>query len=98
MFGTAPDAMSPGLRFAAMEGSTFVFVHPGNGAAADDIEAVYQWSSDFQTFYDDGTGDGATTVTFSPQAPSAGTVTVVAEVTGPVPTQIFVRISATQQL
>lgn len=100
-FGTRPDlADAAGLTLISSTASTVTFSHPANPDLAEDLAAVYQWSTDLQTFRDGGTADLAgTVVNFSADEnnPTAGTTTVTATVGGPVAAErIFVRVRATQ--
>ena len=100
-FGTAPDAFSQGLVAGAVDtgANTFTFTHPLNATPADDLTATYRWSTDLQTFHDDGdpNGAGTTTVTFVQGAPSGGMVTVTATITGTeIPEKLFVDVEVTQ--
>ncbi len=98
-FGTDPGAFSKGLVAGAVNAGTFNFTHPLNATPADDLTAVYRWSTDLQTFYDDGdpNGAGTTTVTFAQGTPSNGMVTVTATISGAViPVKLFVELQVTQ--
>ena len=94
-FGTSPNAFTQGLRAAVFDAGdgTFSFTHPHNASPANNLTATYRWSSDLQTFYNDGdpNGAGTTTVTFSKGLPSDGIITVTATVTGTeIPMSLFV--------
>ena len=98
-FGTAPDTFTQGLVSGTVSGNTFTFTHPLNATPADDLTAVYRWSTELQTFYDDGASNGAgtTTVDFVQGTPSGGMVTVTATITGTViPAKLFVDVEVTQ--
>ena len=100
-FGTDPSAFSRGLVAGAMDtgANTFTFTHPLNATPATDITATYRWSTDLQTFHDDGVpnGAGTTTVDFVQGTPSGGMVTVTATITGTVvPERLFVVLEVTQ--
>ena len=79
--------------------NTFTFTHPLNATPADDLTATYRWSTDLQTFYNDGdpNGAGTTTVTFVQGTPSGGMVTVTATITGTeIPDKLFVTVAVAQ--
>ncbi|MGB1129121.1 MAG: hypothetical protein ACPG4K_03645, partial [Haloferula sp.] len=100
-FGTAPDTFSQGLVSGSVNqgANTFTFTHPLNATPADDLTATYRWSTDLQTFTDDGNSNGAgtTTVNFVQGVPAGGMVTVTATITGSViPDKLFVDVEVTQ--
>jgi hypothetical protein len=100
-FGTAPDAFTRGLVPGVVDrgSNTFTFSHPLNANPADDLTAVYRWSTDLQNFYIDGDSNGAgtTTVTFSDPTPTGDLVSVTATITGTViPNKLFVDVEVTQ--
>ncbi len=100
-FGTAPDEFTQGLVSGTVDtgANTFTFTHPLNATPADDLTATYRWSTDLQTFHDDGdpNGAGTTTVDFVQGAPSAGMVTVTATISGTeIPDKLFVDVEVTQ--
>lgn len=100
-FGTAPDTFTQGLVSGAVDtgANTFTFTHPLNATPADDLTATYRWSTDLQTFYNDGdpNGAGTTTVDFVQGTPSGGMVTVTATISGTViPDKLFVDVLVTQ--
>jgi hypothetical protein len=100
-FGTAPDTFSQGLIPGTVDtgANTFTFTHPLNATPAADLRAIYHWSTDLQTFYDDGdpNGAGTTTVNFAQGTPSGGMVTVTATLSGTViPDKLFVAVEVTQ--
>lgn len=100
-FGTAPDTFTQGLVSGAVDtgANTFTFTHPLNATPADDLTATYRWSTDLQTFYNDGdpNGAGTTTVDFVQGTPSGGMVTVTATISGTVmPDELFVDVLVTQ--
>lgn len=79
--------------------NTFTFTHPLNATPADDLTAVYRWSTDLQEFHDGGdpNGAGTTTVTFLQGPPSGGMVTVTATISGSViPDKLFVDVAVRQ--
>jgi len=94
-FGTDPSAFSEGVVSGDLTGSVFAFTHPLNDTPADDVTAVYEWSTTLGGFNADGATDGGTTVTFAQGAPVDGIVTVTATITGTLPDKLFVRVSAT---
>lgn len=99
IFGTDPRTFSQGLVAGAKSGNLFTFTHPLNASPAADLTPHYQWSTDLVDFHDDGltNGAGTTTVSFSRGAPSGGSVSVTATVTGSViPDKIFARVVVTQ--
>jgi hypothetical protein len=96
-FGTDPSVFSAGVVSGELLGNTFTFTHPLNDTPAEDISAVYLWSTDLMAFYAHNGDNGAgTTVAFSPGTPSGGMVKVTATITGPVPAKLFVNIEVTQ--
>ena len=95
--GVVADAA--GLSAVQSTGNTFVFTHPQNASPADDLSAYYEWSTDLNSFHDDGaTNSNGTTLTFATQAntPAAGITTVTATITGTSTDQLFVRLAVTQ--
>ena len=94
-FGTDPSASSEGVISGSLSGNTFTFTHPLNDNPADDVTAVYEWSTTLGGFNADGASDGTNTVSFAQGAPVDGVVTVTATITGPVPDKLFVRVNAT---
>lgn len=96
--GTNPGASSRGLTPVARTASTFTFQHPQNPAPASDIEASYRWSMDLLTWHADGATIEGTTVEFSasPDTPTAGTTTVTATITGPVPEGLLTQLEVLQ--
>ena len=99
-FGTEPGVFSQGLVAGTVSGNTFTFTHPLNSNPADDLTATYRWSTDLETFHDDGdpNGAGTTTVTFSDPTPAGGELfSVTATITGSViPDKLFVDVKVTQ--
>ncbi len=98
-FGTHPGAFSQGLVLGTLSGNHLTFTHPIHDTPASDLTATYRWSTDLQTFHDDGDSNASatTTVTFAQGAPSAGMVTVTATITGTViPSKLFVNVNVTQ--
>ena len=99
-FGTPPDQVSQGLVAGAVDtqANTFTFSHPINAMPADELIATYRWSTDMQTFYNDGqpNSEGTTTVRFVRSAPSDGMVTVTATATGVAIDHLFVDVNVTQ--
>ena len=94
-FGTDPSASSEGVISGSLSGNTFTFTHPLNDNPADDVTAVYEWSTTLGGFTADGASDGTNIVSFAQGAPVDGVVTVTATITGPAPDKLFVRVSAT---
>jgi hypothetical protein len=100
-FGTAPDTFTQGLVSGSVDSgaNTFTFTHPLNANPADDLTAVYRWSTDLKDFHDDGdpNGAGTTTVGFVQGPPSGGMVTVTATISGTViPDKLFVNVEVRQ--
>lgn len=99
-FGTDPSIPSPGVsagEFSNDGAAKFTFSHPLNDTPAADVAAVYLWSMDLITFYQDGETDAAgTSVTFNQLPPDSGTVFAEANITGPVPDRLFVTVQVTQ--
>ena len=98
--GTNPaevDAAS--LTVVQSTSSTLVFTHPENAKPVDDLSAYYEWSTDLNSFHDDGATDSnGSTLTFATQAntPAAGITTVTATITGTSPDRLFVRLGVMQ--
>ena len=98
--GTPPDAANAGLTPRTLSGNVFTLTHPQSASEASDIAAVaYKWSTDLQTFHASHANAGGITVDLVPSlnAPVAGTTTVTATVTGPVPSRLYVRLEVTRQ-
>jgi len=99
-FGTDPSVSTGGLTTTAFTSSSvdsvLRFVHPQNANPVPEAAgAVYQWTTDLETYYADGDPDPAgTTVSLEPTLddPSVGTTSVEAVITGPRPRKIFVRV------
>lgn len=96
IFGTDPGTSNPGMVQVAKSGNTVTFQHPWNATPPSDALAAYVWSTDLATHFGDGATSGGTTVTFSAIAdtPVAGTVTVIATITGTIPAKLFVALQA----
>lgn len=95
-FGTDPSVASDGLMAMAVSGNTFTFSHPQSETPADDITAIYQWSSDLENFHAAGEDVNGTVISFTPGTVTDGMVSVTATVAGPVPSRLFVNIKVTQ--
>jgi hypothetical protein len=97
-FGTHPGRFSQGLVSGAVNtgAGTFSFTHPVNETSASDLTATYRWSKDLSTFTADGNSFAQTTVTFTPGAPSGGSVTVTATINGTPVDKLFVDVKVTQ--
>lgn len=97
-FGSDPSVSTAGLVEISRNGNTVTFQHPQNATPASDVSAAYEWSTDLAAFFADGASDGSTVVGFevSPNTPVAGTTTVNATMTGPVPAKLFVRLKVSQ--
>jgi hypothetical protein len=97
-FGSHPGEFSAGLIPDTVDTGTgtFTFTHPLNNNPAGDVTAAYRWSKDLSNFHYSGESDPAeTTVTFTPDTPSGGRVTVTASITGTSADKIFVDIEVT---
>jgi hypothetical protein len=97
--GTAPNAGNAGLTAGALSGNVFSFTHPQSATPASDVSGpVYTWSTDLVNWSASNTSSGGITVALAPatNTPSAGTTTVSATVTGPMPAKLFVRLSVSQ--
>jgi hypothetical protein len=67
---------------------------------ASDIAAVnYKWSTDLQGFHASGASASGIMVDLVPalHTPEAGTTTVVATVTGAMPSRLYVRLEVTRR-
>ncbi|MES2922018.1 MAG: M60 family metallopeptidase [Verrucomicrobiota bacterium] len=95
IFGTAPNAPTPGLTQIGATAPTLTFKHRLNPAIASNVTYSYQWSSDLNEWKNSGESNvGGTTVAISAGAPVSGVVTVTAVIgTGPA-AQLFVRLVA----
>lgn len=97
--GTDPSKNSQGLIVGSFDtqSQTLVFTHSQNPEPTPEASnASYTWSTDLKNFYEDDTENpDGTIVSFNilPDTPSAGTTTVRAEVAGPIPPRIFVRLA-----
>lgn len=97
--GTAPNVGNAGLTAGALSGSVFTFTHPQGANPASDVSGpVYTWSTDLVNWNASNASSGGITVLLTPvtNSPSTGTTTVSATVTGPLPPQLFVRLSVSQ--
>ena len=97
-FGTAPDVFTQGLVATSGSGDTFTFTHP-QGTLADDLTAIYRWSTDLQSFYAGGSAaPSGLRVDFSvtPDSPNPGTTTVTATISGGETGRLFVDVEVTQ--
>ena len=97
-FGTAPDVFTQGLIATSGSGDTFTFTHP-QGTLADDLTAIYRWSTDLQSFYAGGSAaPSGLRVDFSvtPDSPNPGTTTVTATISGGETGRLFVDVEVTQ--
>ena len=70
--------------------------HLVNDTSAADLTATYRCPKDLSTFTADGDSFAETTVTFTPGAPSGGSVTVTATITGTPVDKLFVDVKVTQ--
>ena len=95
-FGTDPSVFTTGLVSGELSGNTFTFTHPLNATPADDISAIYHWSTHLASFTDDGATAGGTTVDFVQGVPSGGMVTVTATISGTSIDKLFVRVDVTR--
>lgn len=97
-FGTNPGVFSLGLIAGTTSGNRFTFTHP-QGTLAADLTQTYRWSTDLQSFHDDGETSGGATVSFSrapdPVVPGTDT-TVTATVTDTTVERLFVIVEVTQ--
>jgi hypothetical protein len=97
-FGTHPGEFSQGLIAGVRSGDTFTFTHR-QGALADDLTQTYRWSTDLNTFHNDGDTHDGTTVSFSrspdPVVPGVET-TVTATVSGDPVDRLFVIVEVAQ--
>ncbi|MDB4611597.1 hypothetical protein OAH01_04010, partial [Akkermansiaceae bacterium] len=99
-FGTDPSVSSVGLVTNDFNGSDAIsilqFTHPQNAdPVSESAGAVYEWSTDLETFnFDDDTDINGTVVTFevNEDTPTVGTSSVEAVVTGTRPEKIFIRM------
>lgn len=102
-FGTDPSVASTGLvSDYTIDGafSALFFTHPQNSNPAEEIsEAIYEWSTDLETFYGDGeeNPDGLT-ISFETETdtPNPNITTVTASMTGSLEEKIFVRVRVAQ--
>ncbi|MFL2832099.1 MAG: hypothetical protein ACJ0BK_00590 [Coraliomargaritaceae bacterium] len=86
-----------GISQLAVVGNTASFTHPLNPVLAEDISVAYEWSTDLQTFHANGATVGDTTVAFSSSENLQILLnTVTANITGTVPTSLFIRVSVSQ--
>lgn len=93
--GTNPSTSNQGLAAFARSGNTITFQHP-NANPSSDVSGAYVWSTDLTAYHNNGAASGGTTVSFSatPDTPTAGTTTVIASITGTVPSKLFVALEA----
>ena len=86
-----------GISQLAVVGNTASFTHPLNPVLAEDISVAYEWSTDLQTFHANGSTVEDTTVAFSSSENLQILLnTVTANITGTVPTSLFIRVSVSQ--
>jgi hypothetical protein len=98
--GTSPAAGNAGLVPLSRSGNTFTLTHPQSDRVASDIAAVnYKWSTDLQGFHASGASASGIMVDLVPalHTPEAGTTTVVATVTGAMPSRLYVRLEVTRR-
>ncbi len=99
VFGTPPNEASGALLAVSGEHGVFRFSHPLSDSPAEDLTVTYRWSSDLDSFYDDGESNtaGTTTVTFTQYTPADDMVTVTATASGSgIPNTLFVTLSVSQ--
>lgn len=102
-FGTNPGTHNAGLVMTQVAdggagGTTFAFTHPISDNPATDLTAAYRWSKDLSLFHGSGESDvDGTTVTFAPDTPVDGEVTVTATLSGTDTDRIFFTVEVTQQ-
>ena len=97
-FSTDPSVSdTDGISQLAMVGNSGSFTHPLNPVLSEDISIAYEWSTDLETFHESGATVGDTTVVLTPSENlSALLTTVSANITGTVPSNLFVRVSVSQ--
>lgn len=68
--------------------------HHEGSTLTSDITAKYQWSADLKNYQDEGVTRNATSVSFTKQlnTPSQGMTTVIINVNGTIPANLFVRL------
>lgn len=98
LLGSDPSAPNQGITVVTRNGNTITFQHPQSSSPASDVSAGYRWSTDLATFHDDGETAGGTTVAFTPamDTPVVGTTTVTANISGTMPSKLFVVLGATK--
>ncbi|PXA04643.1 hypothetical protein DDZ13_05580 [Coraliomargarita sinensis] len=97
-FGTHPGEFSGGMVSGNVTADSFTFTHPQSGELASDLTATYRWSTDLETFSNDGDSFGGTTVVFTAEtdSPTAGTTSVTATVSGTLVDKLFVDVEVIQ--
>jgi hypothetical protein len=97
-FSTDPLVVdTSGISQLTVVGNTASFSHPLNPVLAEDISVAYEWSTDLQTFHANGATVGDTTVAFTSSEDLQILLnTVTANITGTVPTSLFIRVSVSQ--
>ncbi|MEM9446000.1 MAG: sulfatase-like hydrolase/transferase, partial [Verrucomicrobiota bacterium] len=99
-FGTDPSVSSGRIVCCTMvDSDTFSFTHPESTNPASNINLVYSWSKDLQTFYSSGLAEsGGTLVTIHAEknTPSPGITTVTANSSGTLTSRLFVRLEIEQ--
>ncbi|MGB6221304.1 alpha/beta hydrolase [Haloferula sp.] len=98
-FGSNPSVANQAElipRATSAGGSSFIFTHPQSPNSAEDVSALYEWSTTLGDFHGDGlSNDMGTTVNFSAETntPTASITTVTASVSGEtIPVNLFVRL------
>lgn len=95
LFGTDPTKTSTGIDFIKRQNDVLLFQHLLNATPANDLEVSYEWGTDLETFYADGSPNlaGTTTVYFTSTSTPRGLSEVSATIVGQMqPENIFVRI------
>ena len=103
VLGTDPSIPSDGLKFVSIDRDSFTFTHPAQNAFnLDYLRSKYLWSTDLETFHEEGTSDeSGTTLYFSitPNMPTTGVTSITATVYGPeIPKKLYVRIAVDEAL
>jgi hypothetical protein len=100
--GSQPNVPNLGLTQVAATPGMLVFQHSRSNTPAGDLNAAYEWSTDFQTWHVSGETTGGTTVMIGVSvlteavAPANDWVKVTATATGTTPRKLFVRLRVTQ--
>ncbi|MGC4017710.1 MAG: autotransporter-associated beta strand repeat-containing protein [Luteolibacter sp.] len=97
VFGTAPNAPTPGLEITATTPTSVSFKHPLSANIASDITYGYEWSTDLSEWIlGSGTNTQGTEVFVTPLSPGVGEAGAEMQIVGGPTAKLFVRVLARQ--